>query len=290
MKVGNLDIAPIIDGTARLPVGAAVTSTRGSAWDCPHQPLDGQGRIRMDIGSFLLRTGGRTILVDLGAGDGFVHDGFTTGGLLVNLSRAGIEPDDVTDVVFTHMHVDHVGWSTVRGRVTFPNATYRVHADDWSYFMDGPAAEPAMLEALSPIEPHVETFDEEVQLAPGLRARPAPGHTPGSTVFVVSDAGERALLLGDVVHTVGELTDPEWEGMFDVDRAAANAVRERLAVELEATGDLFAPAHFPELAFGRLVTADGLRSFQWVQRDPIMTPAGQPAPRASWTTASVRSP
>jgi glyoxylase-like metal-dependent hydrolase (beta-lactamase superfamily II) len=263
VKVGNLDIVPIIDGTARLPIEMAVSNTQGSAWDCGHQPLDGQGRIRMDIGSFLLQTGDRTILVDLGAGNGFVHEGFTTGGLLVNLSRAGIEPDDVTDVVFTHMHADHVGWSTTRGQVTFLNATYRVHADDWSYFMDGPAAEPAMLEALSPIEPHVETFGEEVELAPGLRARPAPGHTPGSTVFVVSDAGERALLLGDVVHTVGELTDPEWEGMFDVDRVAANAMRKCLADELEATGDPFAPAHFPELSFGRVVTADGIRNFRW---------------------------
>jgi len=263
MKVGNLDVVPIIDGTARLPVATAVSSTSDSVWDCPHQPLDGQGRIRMDIGSYLLQTAGRTILVDLGAGTGFVHDGFTTGGLLVNLSRAGIEPEDVTDVVFTHMHADHVGWSTVRGQVTFQNATYRVHADEWTYFMAGPAAEQTMLEALSPVEPHVETFDGEIELAPGLRARPAPGHTPGSTVFVVSDAGERALLLGDVVHTVAELTDPEWEGMFDVDRAAANAVRARLADELAASGDVFAPAHFPELAFGRLVTADGLRRFSW---------------------------
>lgn len=264
MKVGSLEIVPVLDGTARLPLEMAVTNTRGSAWDCPHQPLDERGRIRMDIGSFLLQTGGRTILVDLGAGNGLVHDGFTTGGLMVNLSRVGIEPEDVTDVVFTHLHVDHIGWATTRGRVSFPRATYRVHSDDWSHFMTGPAAEPEMLEVLSPIEAQLDTFDEETELVPGLRARPAPGHTPGSTVFVVSDGGERALLLGDVLHTVGELTDPEWEGMFDVDRVAANAMRARIADELEATGDVFAPAHFPELSFGRLVTADGLRGFRWV--------------------------
>ncbi|GAA4684893.1 hypothetical protein GCM10023215_19820 [Pseudonocardia yuanmonensis] len=117
-----------------------------------------------------------------------------------------------------------------------------------------------MSEALAPVETQLETFDEEVELFPGLRARPAPGHTPGSTVFVLSDAGERALLLGDVVHTVNELTDPEWEGMFDVDREAANAIRARIADELAATGDPFAPAHLPGLSFGRLVTADGLAS------------------------------
>jgi glyoxylase-like metal-dependent hydrolase (beta-lactamase superfamily II) len=263
VKVGALEIVPVLDGTARLPRDMAVRHVRGSAWDCPHQPLDEQGRIAMDIGSFLLRTGGRTILVDLGAGNGFIHEAFDTGGLVANLARLGVAPEDVTDVVFTHMHVDHVGWSTTRGETTFPRATYRVHAADWAYFMTGPAAEPTMLEALSPIEAQLETFDEEVDLAPGLRARPAPGHTPGSTVFVVSHGGERALLLGDVVHTVNELTDPEWEGMFDVDRTAANALRARLADELAETGDLFAPAHLPGLSFGRLVTADGLREFRW---------------------------
>lgn len=263
MKVGNVDIVPVLDGTAQLPIENTVTHPRELRWECHHQPLDEQGRIRMDIGSFLLRLAGRTILVDTGAGSDFVHDGFTTGGLLANLIDTGVAPADVTDVVFTHMHVDHVGWSTTRGQVTFPRATFRVHAADWAHFMTGPEADPALQEALAPIAARLETFDEETELVPGLLARPAPGHTPGSTVYVVSDAGERALLLGDVVHTVGELTDPEWEGMFDVDKAAANTLRKHIADELESTGDPFAPAHFPELAFGRLVTADGMRHFLW---------------------------
>ncbi|WP_431926051.1 MBL fold metallo-hydrolase [Amycolatopsis tucumanensis] len=263
MKVGNVDIVPILDGTARLPIGNTVTHRRDARWDCAHQPLDEHGRIHMDIGAFLVRLGDRTILVDAGAGDDFVHEGFVTGRLPANLRRAGVAPEDVTDVVFTHLHPDHVGWATVRGEVTFPRATFRAHEADWAYFMTGSTADPVLQETLAPIEGRLETFDEETGLVPGLLARPAPGHTPGSTVFVVSDSGERALLLGDVVHTVGELTDPEWEGMFDVDRAAANAIRERIADELAATGDPFAPAHFPELSFGRLITADGLRRFSW---------------------------
>jgi len=83
---------------------------------------------------------------------------------------------------------------------------------------------------------------------------------------VLSDAGDRALLLGDVVHTVNELTDPEWEGMFDVDREAANVIRARLADELAESGDLFAPAHLPGLAFGRLITVGGLRRFEFASQ------------------------
>jgi glyoxylase-like metal-dependent hydrolase (beta-lactamase superfamily II) len=274
MKVGNIEIAAVPDGTARMPVEGTMTHPRGFRWDCRHQPLDEQGRIRMDTGSFLLRIKDRTILVDAGTGqdfslfdDGtgmdFEKAGWTTGGLLPNLRRGGVAAEDITDVVFTHLHMDHVGWSAVRGRVTFPRATYRVHEADWAHFMTGPTAEPVLQEALAPISGQLETFDGETELIPGLLARPAPGHTPGSTVFVVSDAGERALLLGDVLHTVIELTDPEWEGMADVNPAAAKAIRNRIAGELAASGDAFAAAHFPEMAFGRLVTADGIRQFRW---------------------------
>ncbi|MYW93161.1 MBL fold metallo-hydrolase [Amycolatopsis rubida] len=263
MKIGAVDIVPILDGIARLPLAGTVVHARGARWECRHQPLDAEGRIRMDVGSFLVRLGDRTVLVDAGTGPGFEHDGFATGGLLGNLRRAGVAPEEVTDVVFTHLHVDHVGWSSVRGEAVFPRAAFRMHAADWAHFTTGETADPAVRATFAPILGQVETFDGEIELVPGLVARPAPGHTPGSTVFVVSDAGERALLLGDVLHTVSELTDPEWEGMFDVDRPAATAMRQRIAAELEASGDVFAPAHFPGLAFGRLVTAAGIRRFAW---------------------------
>jgi glyoxylase-like metal-dependent hydrolase (beta-lactamase superfamily II) len=267
VRVGSIDITPVLDGVARLPMEMAVAGPAGLSWNCVHQPLDARGRIRMDIGSFLVRTQDRTILVDLGVGAEPLHEAFVTGGLLANLSRTGVAPEDVTDVLFTHLHIDHVGWSTVRGASTFPNATYRAHAADWAHFITGPVADPTLdplvRELVSPIEGQLETFDAEIELAPGVRARPAPGHTPGSTIFLVSDAGERALLLGDVAHTVAELTDPEWEGVADIDKAAANAIRSKIANELAESGDAFAPAHFPELSFGRLVTADGVRRFAW---------------------------
>ncbi|WP_344199116.1 MBL fold metallo-hydrolase [Aeromicrobium alkaliterrae] len=267
MRVGSATVIPVLDGTARLPIEHAAANSAGAPWSCHHQPLDAQGRIRMDIGTFVVKVGDRTVLVDLGVGSEQIHEAFVTGGLIANLSRTDVAPEDVTDVVFTHLHVDHVGWASRRDAPTFPNATYRVHAADWEHFVTGPLADPVLdplvRAHLAPVADRFELFDAEDELVPGLIARPAPGHTPGTSIFVVADAGERALLLGDVVHTAAELTDPEWEGVADVDTAAANAMRARIAEELERTGDPFAPAHFPELAFGRLVTRDGLRQFAW---------------------------
>ncbi|MYW96086.1 MBL fold metallo-hydrolase [Amycolatopsis rubida] len=263
MKVGSLEIVPIVDGVAREPIENAVSHPDGKSWDCPDHPADDNGRIRLDIGSFLIRIKDRVVLVDAGGGV-YADESTQTGEMLDNLRRAGVEPADVTDVCFTHMHWDHIGWSTTHGEITFPNATFRVHEKDWAYFMTGPAAVPKIRDLILPIESRVEPIDGESEFFPGLIARPAPGHTPGSTVYVVHDEGERALLLGDTLHTVGELTEPEWIGMWDVDPVAAGIMRSRLAEELAESGDVFAPAHFPELAFGRLFTVDGIRKFSWV--------------------------
>ncbi|RYE41589.1 MAG: MBL fold metallo-hydrolase [Hyphomicrobiales bacterium] len=263
MKVGRLNIVPIVDGTAHEPIEKAVSHPDGKVWDCTDHPTDENGRIRLDIGSFLIQITNRTVLVDAGGGV-YADEGTQTGAMLDNLRRAGVDPEDVTDVCFTHMHWDHIGWSTTGGDITFPNATFRLHEKDWSYFMTGPTAVQQIRDLLMPIESRVEPFDTEVELIPGLIARPAPGHTPGTTIYLIHDEGERALLLGDTLHTVGELTEPEWVGMWDIDPVAAGIMRQRIAEELAESGDPFAPAHFPELAFGRLATVDGMRKFTWV--------------------------
>ena len=162
-------------------------------------------------------------------------------------------PGDVTDVIFTHLHFDHVGWATSKGEVVFRNATYRVHEADWAYFVESPGAAPGAVRKLSPVKAQLETFATQCVLAPGLEARPAPGHTPGSTIYILSSGTHRALLLGDVAHCTVELTEPGWEFVFDVDRAAAKVVREQITAELLDSQDPAAGAHFPDPQFGRLV-------------------------------------
>jgi len=215
------------------------------------------------FGGYLIRTAGRTVLVDAGIGTAST-DHWSGGRLPDSLRQLGVEFGDVTDVVFTHLHFDHVGWATQQGKVMFANATYRVHADDWKHFVTSPSAVPGAVRKLSPLEPQLETFSSEDEIIPGVLARPAPGHTPGSTVFLVADGRERALLMGDVVHAVAELTDPEWHGLYDLDPKAARLVRDRLVNEAAGAGDLIAAAHFPGLGFGRLVISAGRRSFTFV--------------------------
>jgi glyoxylase-like metal-dependent hydrolase (beta-lactamase superfamily II) len=90
----------------------------------------------------------------------------------------------------------------------------------------------------------------------------APGHTPGSTIMVLSSGAERAMLLGDVVHCPVQLLDDEWAGISDVDPVLAKRTRNALARELEGSGVPVAGAHFEGMHFGRLLVAEGRR--RWV--------------------------
>lgn len=262
MKIGSIEILPVLDGFGREN-GREMLTRPGvdDAWACHAGELDEHGVLHLPLGGFLVRTGERNVLVDAGVG-GIDNGQYLGGRFLESLRGHGVTPDEVTDVVFTHLHFDHVGWATRSGEVIFPNATYRVHAADWAHFVSAPDALPGAVRKLTPLESRLETFDRDQVIAPGFSARHTPGHTPGSTVYVVADDGRRALLLGDVVHSVVELHERDWEAVFDVDPVAASAARNAIADEVADSPDLVVGAHFPGLRFGRVVTVSGNRGFQ----------------------------
>jgi glyoxylase-like metal-dependent hydrolase (beta-lactamase superfamily II) len=216
------------------------------------------------LGGFLVRAPGeRLVLVDAGIGarTGAIMNGtgkFTGGELLDSLAAQGVQAADITDVVFTHLHFDHVGWASHEGAIVFPNATYRCDARDWEHFRDNERVQPI----LEPIQTRLATWDDSGPLCPGLDTMSAPGHTPGSTILVLSSGTARGLLLGDVVHCPVELIDDEWSGLGDVDPELAKRTRNALAREIEGTDTPVAAAHFPGMVFGRLLKANGRRA--WV--------------------------
>jgi glyoxylase-like metal-dependent hydrolase (beta-lactamase superfamily II) len=265
------EILPILDGTSRLTPSEAYVGTPSEAW-APHRRfLDNDGMLVLAIGGFLIRGPSRLVLVD--AGIGAVHAGpFNSGLLLDSLASLGVNPSHITDLVLTHLHFDHVGWASQRGVAVFDRATYRCDQRDWDHFVSQGRPQPPRASLVGPdgetrakmagLADRMEMWSASGPILPGVDAMVAPGHTPGSTIVVVSDGVERALLLGDVVHCPVELLDDEWEGLADVDPDLAKRTRAALAREIEGSDIPVAAGHFPGLQFGRLIAAEGVR--RWV--------------------------
>ena len=178
-----------------------------------------QWRIAMQ--SWVLEVDGLTVVIDTGVGNDRERpqmpplDHLNTD-FLGALIAAGFDPAGVDVVVNTHLHTDHVGWNTqlVDGAwvPTFPNARYLMPEVDYRYFSpDSPTTNDGMrivfADSVIPVEDHIEQFSGEHQLSDSLWLRPAPGHTPGSSV-VWLDAGAPAVFVGDLTHCPIQIPRP----------------------------------------------------------------------------------
>lgn len=263
MRAGAWEVTGLLDGWGREPGREVLVrpGSDGDPWAAHAALLDGGGWLSLTLGGFLLRGAGRILLVDLGAGR-IDNARYRGGGLPSRLREQGVAPEQVSDVVFTHLHFDHVGWVTQRGEIQFPNARHRVHPADWDYFVNSPEAAPGGVRKLRPVERLVAFADDGEQVAPGVHLHLMPGHTPGHCVVQVEAEGSNVWLLGDLAHCTFELEEPGWRFTFDHDGEQAERSRARFVQRVAGSGDLLYGAHFPDLRPGRLERADGC--VRWV--------------------------
>jgi glyoxylase-like metal-dependent hydrolase (beta-lactamase superfamily II) len=262
MRIGDIQLHAVPDGTFVARPGYF-----GSQVPAESHPelFDRDHTAWLPIGCFLIRAGDRVVLVDAGLGpDGSgtpAAESYLVGGqLLTGLRAAGVAPADITDVVCSHFHVDHVGWLFGLDREpVFDAADIWFGAGEWDHFVTGPGEmRPHIRDGLR-AHPRLRPIEGDTSVAPGITAVPAPGHTPGHLCLVVSSGQERALLLGDAITCPVQLDEPSWHSIGDVDPALADRTRQRLWRELEGERTLGAGAHFPELRFGRVLPGTARR-------------------------------
>lgn len=258
LRVGSLTVQPVQDGIAVLEPTMFTLAGDGSPgdWSGHGHLLDGDGLLRVPVGVFVVRTGDVTVMLDAGVGE--TDDPMFAGHeLLTNLAAAGVHPGDIDVVVVSHCHADHMGWLTVDGVPTFPNATVRIGAGDWRFFVEEAGGGRRRAARLRAIESHVELIERDgTVVAPGITTRATPGHTPGHTSTVISSGDERLIVLGDALHCPAQLTETEWQFLYDVDRDLASRTRAALLREAEEPGTALLPAHFPGMVGARLVAAE----------------------------------
>jgi glyoxylase-like metal-dependent hydrolase (beta-lactamase superfamily II) len=258
VEIGGYRVEPVVDGEGRLRPDEALPGVPTASWERHRALLDDGGLLPIVIGGLLLRGRRRTVLIDLGYGPGALGD-TPTGRLPGSLRALGVEPADVTDVLFTHLHRDHVGWAASGGVPVFPHARLCCGAADRAYFVEQ-RHDPSVAERLGPCRDRLETFEDGTEL-PGIAATPAPGHTPGSTVITVSDGENRLMLLGDVAHFPVQLLETDWTTPWDIHPALAARTRERVVgVAVDDRSVWLVGAHFPGMRPGRLLGhGSGLR-------------------------------
>ena len=235
---------------------------------------------RGHYGAHLIRSQGRTILVDTGAGSNATSPGFiasflggSDGILMEELEAAGVRTEEVDTVFFTHFHPDHVGWNLTRRadgtlHPTFPKARYVAHQTDWDYFCDPEVQRKItisyMKELVEPLEGLgvLDLISGEHALTSEVTAFPTPGHTPGHMSVAIVSAGQRAIISGDVAIHPAQVTETDWNTLFDVDKALAAKVRRQFLDRVEAEEAILVSCHFPAPGYGRLVRIEGRRYWQ----------------------------
>jgi glyoxylase-like metal-dependent hydrolase (beta-lactamase superfamily II) len=250
-------------------------------------------RIALQI--WVVEVDGLTVVVDTGAGNGKARPRMA---VLANLStdflgafrRAGFDPATVDVVVNTHLHFDHVGWNTIREGdawvPTFPNARYLVPEADYRHFhpdSDDQRMAPqtddelslqehvrtVFADSVSPVKDQIKLWSDDYELTESVRLRPAPGHTPGSSV-VWLDAGKPAVFVGDLTHCPIQLHRPNDPCAWDEDFEAAAATRKRVLTEASRRRAAVVPAHYPGHGGATIVArGDSFMVDDWLELPPI---------------------
>jgi glyoxylase-like metal-dependent hydrolase (beta-lactamase superfamily II) len=271
VTVGNVEIVSVTDGMMPAHPSFMFSGVPPEMYEAAlEDELTPEGTLPIKRGSFLVRSSGRTILVDTGIGA--KNPDLPGGELLSNLEQLGVRLDDIDVVVNTHLHFDHVGWhcSQRDGEFvpTFPRAEYWIARKEWDFWTD-----PAILAEEGPHlrtdvlpltdSPQMHLVDGEAAITPELSLLPTPGHTPGHSSIAVSSSGERAIILGDVAHHPLHLIRL-WIAAIDELPRVSRRTKRQLAERLIAENALVAGGHFTPDSFGHLVLVDGRRSWRAV--------------------------
>ena len=276
LRVGEIDVLVISDGVFPLPAVTLATNAYPAdvaAWlDDRLQPPD---VYMWPLNVVVVRSGGQTVLIDAGVGAEFPNVP-QVGRLAMRLDAAGIDPASVTDVVLTHLHVDHVGGllaDGLRGRLRPEVPIHLAAAEVESALPDFSrntfGGFPDVLRSaeerfVDVYRSQLRPFEKEYEVAPGVVVCRTGGHTLGHSVVRLASGGDRLTFVGDAVFP-NHFDHPDWHNAFDHDPEEAIRVRVRLLRELAATRELLVAAHVSFPSIGRVAVAGDV--FRFVPAD-----------------------
>jgi len=271
LEIGDGEILTFTDGTLTLPVMPTFPDVAKQELE---ELLTANGMaldvLTPDCNVTVLRRGDRMAIFDVGSGSNFVP---TAGKLLDNLTDAGIDPAEVTDVVFTHAHPDHIwGVTDDLDELVFPNASYHIGQAEWD-FWSSPDALSAMPEDRQTFvvgaQNRFEAIGERVsfikpgdEVLPGVETVDTAGHTPGHLSFLIHGGGESVLVAGDAIsNAVISFARPEWPTASDQDPQLGGKTRKALLERLASEKTRLIGYHLPHPGTGMVERKDNAYRF-----------------------------
>ena len=274
-KVGDIECTSVNDGARTFPMPdnfvrnvpkeQALAAAEAARWP--------KGMITVPFNPQLINTGGKLVLIDCGNGIAqFEPSKGAVGRMIGNLAAAGVQPKDIDIVLMSHLHPDHTnGIRAADGSMAFPNAEIMVPGKDWDFWMSTENAAKAdsnpmmknyftnVQKVYAGIESKVTKYDWDKEVAPGITAIGAPGHTPGHTTFAVASGSSKVLIQSDVTN-IPEffLRNPDWHVAFDIDPQEAQATRQKFYDMAAAEKATVVGFHFSFPAVG-YVEKDGAK-------------------------------
>jgi len=270
--VGDVKVTALSDGSVPQDLHVLLRNTTSEKTDALLDRSFLSNPVEASLNVFLFQSGNRLVLVDTGAGE-FFGPGFGDK-LVSSLASVGVAPEQVTDILLTHAHDDHMGGLVHEGRLTFPNATVHMSKADLDFFLNRENSKRtgyAMSyfdQAFTALEPclkagKIKTFTGAEEVLPDVTVEPHPGHTPGSVFYRLKSHGQEIVFVGDIIHVAAvQAPAPEVTITYDVNPAMAASVRKEAFSAFADHRTLVAVPHlsFPGVGhFRRMGTG-----FEWV--------------------------
>ena len=268
-RIGSMEVTALYDGVWYRPIDEKFVRQADYA-DVQREMSNAfmpEAKIATPFTMLLVNTGKKLVLLDTGTGGQIAT---TAGSFTANLKAAGINPKAIDQIVISHFHPDHInGIKTKDNALIFPNAEIMVPEAEWKFFADdvNMRAAPDNLKIVfhnvrrifSDIAKDLTHYRPGKEVAPGVEAVDAAGHTPGHTVFGLQSGKDSLMVLSDTTqHPALFARHPEWQPQFDIDGPLAVTTRKRLLDRVAADRTLVTGYHFPFPACGHLVkTASG---------------------------------
>ena len=277
-RLGGVDLTVVNDGTWMYDAGACFGVVPRVMWERQIDGLDDRYRMPLGLNCVLLRSRGKTVLIETGAGgkpgDRDAASPASEGTLLTSLAALGVAPAEIDVVVNTHLHADHCGWNTrvEAGALvpTFPNATYIVSGDEWEAATHPNERTRATYLArnLDPIADRLTLIEGEHAITDEVIFVPAPGHSAGHSSVMVRSGQEWGVYLGDLAQHRAQLERTAWVSGLDILPLVSMETKRRLMDECIEAGALAMFCHGPYPGVGRMTrTPEGFR--KWVDAPPL---------------------